>query len=111
MPELIKLYIRHSLIGFAIAAAFIAMLLWFNVMNLWHLISTSNVGLIALFILWFAHGILFAGVQFAWAVMAMAEPRDGGSGGKRQPVSPPVLQPVPVSHPARDRRIKRPDGV
>ncbi|PCH66555.1 MAG: hypothetical protein COC12_12855 [Rhodobacteraceae bacterium] len=91
MPELIKLYIRHVLIGFAIAAAFVAMLLWFNVMNLWHLISTSDVGLVALFVLWFSHGVVFAGVQFALAIMLMAEP--GPSGGKRQRVTQliPVL--------------------
>jgi hypothetical protein len=56
MPELVSLYIRHVLIGFAIAAAFVAMLLWFNVMNMWHLVSTSGVGLLAVTVLWFAHG-------------------------------------------------------
>ena len=35
MPELIKLYIRHSLIGFGISAIFVGLLLYFNVMNLW----------------------------------------------------------------------------
>ena len=99
MPELIKLYIRHVAIGFVIAAAFVAMLLWFNVMNLWHLVSTSDVGVMAVVILWFAHGIVFAGVQFGWAVMALAEPDDGGSGGKRQRVA---LKPAPV--PVRNER-------
>jgi len=99
MPKLIKLYIRHVAIGFAIAAAFVAMLLWFNVMNLWHLISTSDVGLMAVVVLWFAHGIVFAGVQFGLAVMALAEPGDGGSGGKRQRVA---LKPAPV--PVRNER-------
>lgn len=109
MPELIKLYIRHVLIGFAIAAGFVAMLLWFNVMNLWHLISTSDVGILALVVLWFAHGIVFAGVQFSLAVMAMAEPPKGGKGGKRQPVAPPVLQPVPVATRAPDEdQVHRP---
>ena len=105
MPELIKLYIRHVLIGFAIAAAFVAMLLWFNVMNLWHLISTSDVGLIALFVLWFSHGVVFAGVQFALAVMFMAEPSQGG-GGKRQR----VMQLVPVLlRVGAERKKIRPD--
>ncbi|MBQ4826287.1 hypothetical protein J4729_17260 [Leisingera sp. HS039] len=77
MPELVKMYIRNVVIGFGIAAVFVAMLLWFNVMNLWGLVSTSDAGLLAVFLLWFMHGIVFAGVQFAWAVMAMAE-KDGG---------------------------------
>ena len=81
MPELVKMYIRNVLIGFGIAAAFVAMLLWFNVMNLWALVSGSDVGLLAVFLLWFMNGIVFAGVQFAWAVMAMAEKNDGPRGG------------------------------
>jgi len=109
MPKLIKLYILHVLIGFAIAAGFVAMLLWFNVMNLWHLISTSDVGILAVVILWFAHGIVFAGVQFAWAVMGLAEKPGGGSGGKRQGVA---LRPVPVPHSAgEDRSDRRRDIV
>ncbi|HHS83063.1 MAG TPA: hypothetical protein ENJ68_06025 [Devosia sp.] len=98
MPELVKLYIRHVLIGFAIAAAFVTMLLWFNVMNLWHLISSSDVGIVALIVLWFSHGVVFAGVQFALAVMAMAEPSNGG-GGKRQR----LLRLVPVLAGAKGR--------
>ena len=104
MPKLVKLYIRHVLIGFAVAAAFVAMLLWFNVMNLWHLISTSDVGVLALIILWFAHGIVFAGVQFGLAVMAMAEDPNSGSGGKRQG----VMLAAPVLVPAKRRSDKRP---
>ncbi len=81
MPKLIKLYIRSVALGFGIAAAFVAMLLYFNVMNLASLIFDSDVGYIALYILWFMNGIVFAGVQFAWSIMAMAEPRDNGRGG------------------------------
>jgi hypothetical protein len=81
MPKLVKLYIRNVLIGFAVAALFVAMLLWFNVMNLWHLVSTSDVGIMAVVVLWFAHGIVFAGVQFGWAVMAMAGRDDDRRGG------------------------------
>lgn len=81
MPKLVKLYIRNVLIGFGIAAAFVVMLLWFNVMNLWGLVSHSDVGILAVFLLWFMHGIVFAGVQFAWAVMSLAEKKDSGRGG------------------------------
>ena len=97
MPELIKLYIRNVLIGFAIAAAFVAMLLWFNVMNLWHLVSTSDAGILAVVVLWFAHGIVFAGVQFAWAVMSMAEREDNGPrGGTPVATREYLAVPVPV---------------
>lgn len=81
MPALVKLYIRNVLLGFAIAAAFVGLLLWFNVMNLWSLVTGSDSGLLAVFILWFMNGIVFAGVQFAWAVMSMAEKPRGPRGG------------------------------
>lgn len=81
MPKLVKLYIRNVIIGFAIAAAFVAMLLWFNVMNIWYLVTHSDAGFLAVFLLWFMHGIVFAGVQFAWAVMSLADKADRGPGG------------------------------
>jgi len=96
MPALVKLYIRNVLLGFAIAAAFVAMLLWFNVMNLWSLVSSSESGVLAVFILWFMNGIVFAGVQFAWAVMSMAEKQDGPRGG-----TPVAHQFEPVRVPAK----------
>ena len=87
MPKLIRLYITHVAIGFGIAAAFVGMLLWFNVANLWHLVTHSDKGLLAIVILWFANGIVFAGVQFAIAVMRMKDDDDDDHhGGLRQHV-------------------------
>ena len=73
MPKLVRFYIRHTIIGFIAAAGFVAMLLWFNVANLWHLISTSDVGLLALFMLWMFHGIVFSGVQFGISIMQLGK--------------------------------------
>lgn len=110
MPKLIRLYITHVIIGFGIAAAFVAMLLYFNVANLWHLISTSDVGLLALILLWWSHGIVFAGVQFGIAVMRLKDD-DTPSGGKRQLElrlpslqQEPVLIPVPVEEDTKPKR-------
>ena len=84
MPDLLKLYLRQCAIGFGIAAVFVALLLVFNVANLWGLISGSNVGLLAAFMLWFFNGIVFAGVQFAYVIMSMAERKPSGPrGGNR----------------------------
>ena len=86
MPKLIRVYIKNVLIGFALSAAFVAALLYTNVGNLWHLISTSDMGWIAVLMLFMFNGIVFAGVQFAFVIMRM-EQRDGTpKGGKRQPV-------------------------
>ena len=94
MPKLVRLYIVNVAIGFGIAAAFVGMLLWFNVANLWHLVSHSGMGWLAVVILWVANGIVFAGVQFAIAVMGMGEDDDEGPrGGKRQHTAP---QPIRV---------------
>ncbi len=94
MPKLVRLYIVQSAIGFGIAGGFVAMLLWFNVANLWHLVTHSDVGLMAVFLLWLFNGIVFSGVQFGISVMRMAEPEDGDDSGKRDPL--PVLEPIPA---------------
>lgn len=104
MPKLVKLYIRHTAIGFGIAAAFVGMLLWFDVMNLRSLIVRSDVAFLAVFMLWFMHGIVFAGVQFAWAVMSLAEKPQRPSRGT------PVLtelRPIPVQVEAGERTRRR----
>ncbi|MAM61021.1 hypothetical protein [Maritimibacter sp. UBA3975] len=86
MPKLISLYIRHVLIGFGLAAVFVALLLWTNVGNLWHLVSTSDVGVMAVIMLFMGNGIVFSGVQFAITVMRMGDD-DEPRGGKRIPVA------------------------
>lgn len=86
MPKLIRFYIRHCTIGFAAAGVFVGMLLWFDIANLWHLISTSDRGWLALLILWLFNGVVFAGVQFGIAVMGLKDDDDddGPGGGLRQ---------------------------
>ncbi len=88
MPDLIRLYIKNVAIGFGIAAGFVAMLLVFNVANLWHLVSTSDKGWLAVLVLWVLNGIVFAGVQFAIAVMRMKDDDDDDDhhGGLRERV-------------------------
>lgn len=101
MPKLIRLYITQVLIGFGIAAAFVAMLLYFNLANLWHLVTHSSSGLLAVFILWFANGIVFAGVQFAIAIMRMKDDDEGGSGGRRDPIQVDMTRMIPVRQEAK----------
>ena len=107
MPELVKLYIRNVIIGFGIAAVFVGMLFWFNIMNLWTLVSGSDVALLAILILWFMNGIVFAGVQFGWAVMSLAEKDDTPRGGT--PVAEFLTVPVRVDEhrTQRDRQLRR----
>jgi hypothetical protein len=104
MPKLIRMYITNVLIGFAIAAAFVAMLLYFNLGNLWHLVTHSDMGILAVVILWFANGIVFAGVQFAIAVMRMKDDDDGNGGGRRDPIRIDMTKPVRVRQEAPAKR-------
>ncbi|MDZ7709271.1 MAG: hypothetical protein U5K36_03625 [Roseovarius sp.] len=110
MPKLIKLYITHVAIGFGIAAVFVALLLWFNIANLWHLVSHTSDGPLAVLILWVANGIVFAGVQFAIAVMRMKDDDDDDHhGGLRQHVMRHDYSAIPVRadesrQPFRSRR-------
>lgn len=94
MPKLISLYIRQVAIGFVLSAVFVGLLMYFNVANLWHLVSNSSEGLIALTVMWVLNGIVFAGVQFGIAIMCMKE--DDHSGGKRQMMPVMLAEPVPV---------------
>lgn len=96
MPHLIRLYIRQVIIGYGISAAFVALLMYFNVANLWSLISGSTVGWLALLMLWVFNGIVFSGVQFALAL-----PKGHGEDddrGKRDTVPVLMSEPVPVRH-------------
>ncbi len=86
MPKLVRLYITHVLIGFALSAVFVAALLAFNIANLWHLISTSDMGWVAALMLFMFNGIVFSGVQFALTIMRMGEEEQTPKGGKRIPV-------------------------
>ncbi len=111
MPKLIRMYIINVAIGFGIAAGFVAMLLYFNIGNLWHLVTHSDKGWLAVLVLWLANGIVFAGVQFAIAVMKMKDDDDDGpGGGLRERVAPPRPQAALVraeAPAARGRPLQR----
>ena len=87
MPKLVKLYIRQVLIGFALSGLFVFGLLYTNVGNLWHLISTSDMGWVALLMLFIFNGFVFSGVQFAIAIMRMGHDHDEPKTGTRAPVA------------------------
>ncbi len=98
MPRLVRLYLFSIALGLALSAVFVGLLLWLDVANLWHLVSTSPMGWVAAAMLFVFNALVFSGVQFAIAVMRMAEP-EGGSGGARAPVA--TQRPVRVKVQAR----------
>lgn len=107
MPALIRLYIKSALIGFALSVTFVGALFWLNVANLWHLVSTSPSGWIAAIMLVVFNGIVFAGVQFAIAIMRMAGKGDSGGAGRRVPAATARPAIACVTATGRDRAAGR----
>lgn len=107
MPKLVRLYIVNVAIGFALAAVFVALLLWFNVAGLGRLVMASDIGLVAVGMLVFFNGIVFGGVQFAISVMRMGG-RDGqGGGGGRWTLTKGVIDPALLRVPVRAAAPRR----
>lgn len=95
MPKLIRLYIINVAIGFVIALAFVSAIVWLDVGGLKHLVAETEMGWLAFVMMVVFNGIVFAGVQFAYAVMSLAESDDKPKGGKKQDVTA-ELAPVHV---------------
>ncbi|MBW0156659.1 hypothetical protein [Sedimentimonas flavescens] len=111
MPELVRLYIRNVFAGLGLSVAFVGLLLWFNVANLWHLISSSDIGYIAVALLVVFNTVVFSGVQFAICIMRMGHD-DGASGGGKRDAIPAVdasaqMVPVRVEAPVQRRKMPR----
>lgn len=109
MPKLIRLYIVNVAIGYGLSALFVAALVWFNIAGLGHLVLETPGGWLGGLMLWVSNGVIFAGAQFAIAVMRQAGSDDTPRGGLRAP----LLVPVPVrkheAHPQHrlHRQIRR----
>jgi hypothetical protein len=105
MPKLVKLYLTSVAIGFGLAAVFVALLLWFNVAGLGHLVLGASSGWIAGLMLWVSNGIIFAGAQFGIAVMRLADDHDDTPrGGLRQHLIPVRVEAVARVRPGMPRR-------
>lgn len=101
LPELVRLYLRNIALGFLLALVFTGLLLALDVAHLRHLTLETTGGWLAIVMLVAFNTIVFAGVQFAIAVMRMAEPGDPPRRGNRAPVT--GHEPVAVPVPARPR--------
>ena len=98
MPDHIKFILRHAGWGFVIALAFVAMLLGFNVANLWHLVTHTAEGPIAVAMLVVFCTITFGSAQIGYKIMTLSD-EDGDHGGKRDAIpSDARLIPLRVRH-------------
>lgn len=100
MPDHIRMIIKHGFIGFGISVAFTTMILAFNVANLWHLVTHTAEGPIAVVMLVLFGTVTFGSAQIGYKIMSMGEEEDDDQGGKRDalPVADPVALPVEVEN-------------
>lgn len=104
MPKLIRLYIVNVAVGFVLAIVFTGLLVAFDIAHLRHLVLADAMGWVAVVMLVTFHTVLFAGVQFAIAVMSLAERDDDTGKGRRAPASNGrALASVPAKSPNRTR--------
>ena len=92
-PDLMRLYLRHCAIGFLLSAVFVGLLLWLDVAGLGSLIARSDIGWLAVFLLWYFNGTVFGSVQFAIVVMSQALDDDDDQRGTLIPVPVPAVTP------------------
>lgn len=100
-PDLIKLYIKSCAIGFVLSAVFVGLLLGFDVMGLGGLIARSDMAIVAILMMWVLNGVVFAGVQFAIAIMGMADDDDDDDNDKGRKIPIRIGSPIQVHAPAR----------
>lgn len=80
MPKLIRLYIDSILVGFALGIGFVLLLVLLDVAQIGRLVLAGRDGLLAAGMMAVFFGGLFASVQFALRVVALA----GQDGNKRR---------------------------
>ncbi len=87
-----RLYLRHCLVGFVLSTVFVGLILHYDIARIGSLVAGSDVGLLAVFMLWFFNGTVFGSVQFAIYVMLNAEDDDDDDhhGGMLIPVQVPA---------------------
>jgi hypothetical protein len=103
MPDHIRFILRHAAFGFVLAFAFVGMLLAFDVAGLWHLVTHTVEGPIALAVLTVLCGITFGSAQVGLKIMTMGNDKDDDDErGKRDGVF--TLDAIPVPVRTDDRR-------
>jgi hypothetical protein len=89
-PDLMRLYLRHCAVGFALAAVFVAMLLAYDVARIGSLVRHSDIGWLAVLLLWLLHGTVFGAVQFAVSIMLNADKDDDDDDHRGRMIPIPV---------------------
>jgi hypothetical protein len=100
MPHAVRFMVLHGLVGFGLAALFVAAVLWSDPGGVGRLILREG-GLPVIGLLWFFIGLTFGSVQIGAAVMLQDGRGDAPRGGRRQRAAPAL---VPARVAVRVRR-------
>jgi hypothetical protein len=73
LPRVVRLVIGNALVGFAVAAFFVALVLATDLGGLSALIAGTEGGALALGLFWVLNGLLFAGAQIAIVVWSLPD--------------------------------------
>ncbi|MEO1639998.1 MAG: hypothetical protein AAFU41_12225 [Pseudomonadota bacterium] len=76
--NLYRFFLSQGAIGFALSTVFVGVLLWWDVVGLGALVANSDVGFIAVFLLWFFHGTTFGAAQFAVRLLLQSDESTSG---------------------------------
>jgi hypothetical protein len=96
MPDHIRFLLRHAAYGAVLAAVFVGALLYLNVGNLWHLVTHTAEGPIAVVMLYVFFTITLGSAQIGYKIMTLGEDDDEPRGGKRDEIPSYDAVPVPV---------------
>ncbi|MEX0287374.1 MAG: hypothetical protein AB3N23_22430 [Paracoccaceae bacterium] len=96
LPRVMRLYILHCIVGFALSAVFTSAILWLNVAGIGHLVANVSGGWLAVLVFFTLNGIVFSGVQTAVVLWSM-DYDDGTAGGGGRPIH--------LGEPARVRAV------
>ncbi len=95
IPLAVRFMVMHGLVGFGLATAFVAAVLWADPGGAGSVILRVG-GWPVVLMLWYFCGLTFGGVQIATAVM-LQDGRDDAPRGGRRFRMPAVLAPVRVA--------------
>ena len=76
VPPMVRFLIGHALVGFGLAAMFVAALIGFDIGNIGTVLRQSGLAVPATLLLTFVLGLTFASVQMGIAIMTGNTPED-----------------------------------
>lgn len=71
LPRVVRVCILNCVLGFVLSGVFTALVLWFDVAGIGHLVRHVPGGGLALLVFFVLNGIVFAGVQTGIVIMSM----------------------------------------